>query len=232
MLHGLRSTFDREYCEICDDLVQMSQMVDWAIEHAMLALTERDTQLAQEVIANDEKVNAIRFKIEEACLVAIATQQPTASDLRAVVTAIHIVVDMERIGDHAAGIAKSVILLYEEPLVKTFKKILKMGEFSRQMLNDCIQAFVKRDADWAREIAERDNEMDQMYKAVFQRLIEVMAKKPDLVTPGTYLMWCAHNLERIADRVTNIAERIIFMTTGDLKELNIKIESPKGIERP
>lgn len=221
MSHSLRMAFDREFGEICDDLVAASQLVDAAIERSMQALTERNVDLARQVIAHDEKVNALRFKIEEACLVLIATQQPIAGDLRAVITAIHIVVEIERMGDHAAGIAKTVVLMEDEPLLKTFKKIPRMGELSRQMLADCVQAFLKRDAAWAREIANQDEKMDALYRAVFDRLVGVMAQKPELVTRATYLMWCAHNLERIADRVTNIAERIIFMMTGTMQELNV-----------
>ena len=217
----LRSTYDREFSGIREDLIRMGQMVDQAIAQAMQALRERDLPLAEAIIQRDEEINKLRFKIEEACIVLIATQQPTASDLRSVVSAIHIVVEMERMADHAAGIAKTVVLMGEEPLLKTFKKIFKMGDLSRQMLADCIQAYLKRDSAWAREIAARDDEMDGMYKSVFEKLVELMAKKPALITRATYLMWCAHNLERIADRVTNIAERIIFMTTGDMRELNV-----------
>ena len=219
MTSVLRSTFDREFDEICADLVKMAQMIDWAIENALKALVERDHQLAEQVRANDEQVNAVRFKVEEACLVTIATQQPAAGDLRAVITAMHLAVEMERIGDYAAGIAKTVILMEEEPLLKTLKKIPRMGELSRQMLADSIQAFLKRDVAWAQEIASHDDEVDELYRSVFNKLVEKMAKEPELVTRATYLMWCAHNLERIADRVTNIAERIIFMTTGSLREL-------------
>ena len=218
---NLRSTFDREFGKIQETVLEMSRLLDWAIEHSMGALKHTDLEQAQQVIAQDENVNALRYKIEEACLTLIATQQPAASDLRSVIATIHIAVEMERMGDHAAGIAKTVILMREEPLLKTIKKIPKMAELSRQMLANCLQAYIQRDADWAHRIAAQDADMDQLYKAVFDRLIEIMAKKPELITRATYLSWTAHNLERIADRVTNIAERIIFMTTGDLKELNV-----------
>jgi phosphate transport system protein len=217
----LRSTFDREFGAIQQMLLEMGSMLDWAIDRAMFSLKHTDQEQAQAIIEMDERVNELRYKIEEACLTLIATQQPAASDLRAVIAAIHIAVEMERMGDHAAGIAKTVILMSEEPLLKTIKKIPKMAELSRQMLADCLQAYVLRDADWARRIAAQDAKMDQLYKAVFDRLIEIMAKKTELIPRATYLSWTAHNLERIADRVTNIAERIIFMTTGDVKELNV-----------
>lgn len=221
MAVNLRLTFDREFGEIQQMLLEQGRLLDWAIDQSMTALKNADQELARQVIDQDERVNEVRYKIEEACLALIATQQPAASDLRAVIAAIHIAVEMERMGDHAAGIAKTVILMSEEPLLKTIKKIPRMAELSRQMLADCLQAYIQRDADWARRIASQDEDMDLLYRAVFDRLIEIMAKKPELITRATYLSWTAHNLERIADRVTNIAERIIFMATGDVKELNV-----------
>jgi phosphate transport system protein len=149
----------------------------------------------------------------------IATKQPAARDLRNVIGAMNIVVELERIGDYAAGISKTVVRMRHEPLLKTFKKIFKMGALSQQMLADSVQAFLSQDADRARQIAAMDPEMDQLYQDVFDRLVEVMAKDPEVVTRAIYLMWISHNLERIADRVTNIAERTIFVTTGEMTEL-------------
>ncbi len=220
VLHEHQTVFDREFALIIDDLKEMTHLVNQAIDKSMQALRDRNVGLAQEVIAEDARVNALRFKIEEACLELIATQQPIAGDLRAVVAMMHIVVEMERMGDHAAGIAKTVVRMEEEPLLKTLKKIFKMGELSQQMLADVVQAFLHKDAEQARLIAAQDAEMDEMYHAVFAKLVETMARKPEMVTRATYLLWTAHNLERIADRVTNIAERVIFMATGDLGELN------------
>jgi phosphate transport system protein len=218
MLHGIRSTFDREFDEVRTKLVGMSVLVDKAIDESMQALLERDIKLANSVINSDVEINTYRFQIEEACLALIATQQPAAGDLREIIAILYMIVEMERMGDYAAGISKTVILMKEEPLLKTFKKIFKMSEISRHMLSDSIQAFMKRDPVWAREIALRDNEIDELYKIVFQRLIKIMAKEHDMVARCTYLMWCSHNLERIADRVINISEQIVFMTTGTLKE--------------
>lgn len=219
MTQSLRATFDKEYGLIIQDLILMGQNVENAIEHAMTALVEGDIPLAQEVIAKDELINKMRFKIEEACLVLIATQQPTASDLRAVVAVMHIVVELERMGDHAEGIAKTVTLMEEEPTLKTLKKIIKMADLSEKMLKDCLQAFVTRDYEWAKQIAAQDIEMDDLYRSVFDKLISVMAENKKMITRATYLMWCAHNLERIADRVTNIAEQVIFVSTGAMDEL-------------
>jgi len=213
-----RIIFDREFGGICDDLAVISTGVDRAVERSIQALVENDHLAAEQVIQDDEKINGLRFKVEEACVQLIATQQPAAGDLRKVIAAVHMAVEMERMGDHAAGIARTVTLV-DEPLRKTLKKLEKMAELSRVMLGDCMKAFLNQDAAWAREIASRDSEMDQLYQDVFERLIAIMAKKPETIKRATYLMWCAHNLERIADRVTNVAERIIFMTTGDLREL-------------
>src|SRR4030066_892202 len=218
MFHGIRSTLDREFDEVRSELMGMSVLVDTAIDHSMVALMQRNTKLADEVIKGDTDINKYRFNLEEACLTLIATQQPTASYLREIIAILYMIVEMERMGDYAAGIAKTVILMEEEPLLKTFKKIFKMADISRHMLADSIQAYMKRDPVWARDIASRDNEIDEVYKIVFQRLIKIMAKEHDMVTRCTYLMWCSHNLERIADREVNITEQIIFRTTGMLKE--------------
>jgi phosphate transport system protein len=123
-------------------------------------------------------------------------------------------------GDHVKGIAKTVIMMEEEPMLKTFKKLRKMGGLGYEMLIGAVDAFIEKDADSARKIAERDPEMDELYRSVFDKLVKVMAHKPELVARATYLMWCAHNLERIADRVTNIAERVIFMATGTFGDLD------------
>jgi phosphate transport system protein len=219
MVSGLRLTFDRQFEATRQNLYQLADMVGTAIDQALTALVKRDLKLAEDIIAKDININELRFKIEEDCLALIATQQPAASDLREIFAIIHLVVEMERMGDYAAGIAKTTIMMKEEPLLKTLKKIPRMGAIAREMLADGIKAFQQRDADWARLIAARDDEIDDLYMTTFHKLIRIMAKEPEMITRCTYLMWCAHNLERIADRVTNIAELIIFMTTGDMREL-------------
>ncbi len=217
---GMRTAYDREFARVQDDLLRLGDMVDQAMERALECLRQRDRVLAKHIIDHDVTVNELRFQIEEACLALIATQQPAAGDLRAVVAAMSIVVDMERMADHAAGIAKTVLRMGDEPLLKPLIDIPRMTQTAREMLRGSLKAFVARDVGLAREVARRDTEIDLLYKAVFDELIEIMAKDPGTVTRGTYLLWCAHNLERIGDRVTNIAERVVFMTTGDMRELN------------
>lgn len=218
---GLRSTLDQETQAINDDLLRMHRMVDQAIARSLDCLKRRDQTLARQVIDEDEVINRMRFKIEEACLALIATQQPAAGDLRAVIAMMHMVVEIERMADHATGIAKTVIMMGDEPLLKPLIDIPRMAELAREMLRESLEAYAERDAAKARRIAERDDEMDALYKAVFDELVEIMSRTPDSASRATYLLWCAHNLERIADRVTNIAERVVFVTTGDMKELNL-----------
>lgn len=217
----LRSALDREFGEINDDLLRMHKSVDQAIVRSLDSLQRRDQALAQQVIDEDEQINDQRFKIEEACLALIATQQPAASDLRSIIAAMHMVVEMERMADHAAGIAKTVILMGDEPLLKPLIDIPRMAELARQMLSDSLKAYNERDAALAKEAASKDDEMDGLYKAIFDELVEIMSDTPDSAPRATYLLWCAHNLERIGDRVTNIAERVVFVTTGDMQELNL-----------
>ncbi len=212
--------FDQKFISIRDNLLRIGQLLDVAIERALTALKNQDESLARQIVADDVTINDLRFTVEEDCLALIATQQPAASDLRAVISAMNIVNDMERMADHATGIAKTVIRMGNQPLLKQLNDIPRMGNFARDMLKRSLDAFLARDAEAARAIAAQDDEIDHMYKAVFDEVIQMMARDPNAIQSGTYLLWCAHNLERIGDRVTNIAERVIFMTTGTMKELN------------
>jgi len=214
-----RARYDQNYAAIEGDILKMGSLVQDAIRNSIESLKQRDTNMAQEVIDRDLRINELRFKIEEACMTLIATQQPAAGDLRAVVAAMNIVVDMERMADHASGIAKTVIRMGDEPLLKPLIDLPKMADIARDMLSDSLDAFINRDAAAAKAIAPRDVEMDVLYKAIFDELVEIMAHKPGSVERATYLLWCAHNLERIGDRAINIVERVIFMTTGDMREL-------------
>jgi len=212
--------FDQKFISIRDNLLRIGQLLDAAIERALTALKNQDESLARQIVADDVTINDLRFTVEEDCLALIATQQPAASDLRAVISAMNIVNDMERMADHATGIAKTVLRMGNQPLIKQLNDIPRMGNFARDMLKRSLDAFLARDAEAARAIAIQDDEIDHMYKAVFDEVIQMMARDPNAIQGGTYLLWCAHNLERIGDRVTNIAERVIFMTTGTMKELN------------
>jgi len=226
---SLRATLDRGLNEIQENLVRMRELIDRALSQSLKSLSDRDIALAHQVIDEDENINDLRYKIEEECLALIATQQPTASDLRMIMAIMSVVVDLERMGDYAAGISKTVLRMGDEPLLKPLIDIPKMVELAREMLRDSLGALFDHDVPRAREIAARDDEMDHLYQAIFDELVEIMAHKPDSVHRATYLLWCAHNLERIGDRVTNIAERVIFVSTGDFKDLNIKEDGIGGI---
>ncbi|HLB47621.1 MAG TPA: phosphate signaling complex protein PhoU [Anaerolineales bacterium] len=215
-----RSTLDREFSAIRDNILRMGSLVDTAIDRSIQALRTQDVVLSRQIIADDQGINDLRFTIEEECLALIATQQPVASDLRAVIAAMNIVNDMERMGDHATGIAKTVIRMGGEPLLKPLVDIPRIADLAREMLKKSLDAFLARDAEAARRVAQQDDEIDRLYNQIFRELLSFMIEDPATTTRGTYLLWAAHNLERIGDRATNIAERVIFMTTGTMKELN------------
>lgn len=220
MTTGHRGVFDQKLIELRDNILWMGQLVDAAIERSLRALQAQDHTLARQIIADDTAINDLRFTVEEECLTLIATQQPAASDLRVIIAAMNIVNDLERMADHATGIAKTVLRMGDEPLLKPLIDLPRMAETARTMLRQGLDAFVARDVAAARAVADEDDTIDHYYKAVFDELLSIMARDPASIPRGTYLLWCAHNLERIGDRVTNIAERVVFMTTGMMKELN------------
>lgn len=215
----LRESVELALRELCEDVRIMAQMTEEAIERSITALKERDIALAEEVIANDKLLNAKRFEIEEKCIKFIATQQPMAGDLRLIIAILNIIVDLERIGDHAEGIAKIVLMIANEPHLKPLLDIPRMAQKAREMLRKSIRAFLDRDAEEARRICREDDEVDQLYDQVFRELLVFMLEDPRTISRATRLLWAAHNLERIADRVTNICERIVFLATGKLEEI-------------
>ncbi len=215
-----RATLERELQGVQDNLLRIGGLVDQAIERAMRSLERRDGRLAQEIVAGDAEVNALRFRIEEDCLTLIATQQPAAGDLRIVMATFSIVSDLERMADHAAGIARTVLRMGDEPLLKPLIDMPRMADVCRQMLRQSLQAFVDRDVEAARRIAREDDVIDGLYQQVFRELLSFMVEDPRTTTRALYLLFSAHNLERIGDRITNIVERIIFMSSGEMRELN------------
>jgi phosphate transport system protein len=216
-----RVAFDRQLNEIQEDMLIMAFMVETAIERAINALKNRDVELARQVIADDLKVNTRRYDIEEKCLDVIATQQPMATDLRTVIAVLHIIVDLERMGDHAEGIAKIAIMLAAEPPLKPYIDIPRMAEISNNMLRKSLEAFKHRDVELARQIGQMDDEVDALYDQVYRELLVYMISDPKTIERATHITWVAHNLERIADRVTNICERVVYMVQGKIEELNV-----------
>ncbi|MBL8056233.1 MAG: phosphate signaling complex protein PhoU [Anaerolineales bacterium] len=215
-----RSLFDQGLRNVQDDLLRMGGLLDTAIAQAMQCLAERDLDLARRVVVDDAKVNAIRFKIEQDCVTLIATQQPAATDLRFLVAAMNIISDMERMADHAAGIAKIVLRMGDQPLLKPLIDMPRMADEVRGMIRSALDAYVTRDVDLARSIAKRDDVVDALYEQIFRELITFITEDPATTTRALYLMFSAHNFERIGDRAVNIAERAIFIASGEMQELN------------
>lgn len=216
----LRETFEEQLKELQDDLLAMGALVDRAIERSIQALADRDAKLAQEIIDNDALINQVQREIEEKCLVLIATQQPMASDLRVIASISSIATELERMGDHAEGIGKITLMLADEPLLKPLIDIPRMAEKACSMLRQQLEAFVCRDIETARSSAAGDEEVDALYDQIYRELLVFMMNDPRTISRATHLLWVAHNLERIADRTTNIGERVIFLVTGEVEELN------------
>jgi phosphate transport system protein len=214
-----RAAFHKKLKEIQDDVLSMGSMVSKSISRSIDALKNRDLGLAQQIIADDNKVNQKRFEIEEKCVELIATQQPMASDLRIILAVLNIVSEVERIGDYAEGIAKIAIMIGDEPPLKPLIDIPRMAEQTVDMLRRSLDAFVSRDAEAARKISTEDDAIDHLYDQVFRELLTFMAEDPKTITRATRLIWVAHNLERSADRVTNICERVVFVVTGKMEEI-------------
>jgi phosphate transport system protein len=216
-----RTLLEHNLAGVQEDMLVMADMVDSAIQRSIMALKDRDLDLARRVIADDAKVNRKRYDTEERCLELIATQQPLAGDLRTIVAVLHMIVDLERIGDHAEGIAKIVVMLADEPPLKPYVDLPRMADIASDMLRDAIEAFKHRDAELARSTINRDDEVDALYDQVYRELLTYMLNDPRTIERATHLVWVAHNLERIADRVTNVCERVAYLVTGKMEELNV-----------
>jgi phosphate transport system protein len=213
-----RVAFNHALQLLRDDVLRLGSMVDAAINNAVRALKEGNLALAGQIIAEDEAINDLRFEIEEHSVGLIAREQPMAGDLRTIVTAMTVALELERMGDHAKGIAVIVQRMGGEPPVKPLIDIPQMATISREMLRQSLDAFLAGDIEQARAVARRDDEVDQLYTEIFQELIGIIAADTSLITRAMFLLFAAHNLERIADRVTNICERVIYLSTGRLSE--------------
>jgi len=191
----IRTTYHRKMKEIQNDLLMMGSMVEKAIHQSVNALKERDMDLANRIIADDKKVDVKRFEIEDKCIQLIATQQPMASDLRTIISVINIISEVERIGDHAEGIAKIVIMIGDEPPLKPLIDIPRMADKTVDMLHRSLDTFVNHDSEMATKIASEDDEIDNLYDQIFRELISFMVEDPRTITRATRLIWVAHKLE-------------------------------------
>jgi phosphate transport system protein len=215
----IRTTYHKKLRLIQDDILAMGSIVEKTITNSVEALKSRDLEMAHQIVTEDQRINQKRFKIEEKCIQLIATQQPMASDLRAIICVLNIITEIERIGDHAEGIAKIVIMIGDEPPLKPLIDIPRMAEKVNDMLHRSLDALINHDADAAKQIATEDDEVDNLYNQVFRELLTFMIEDPKTITRATRLIWVAHNLERSADRVTNICERVVYLVTGKMEEI-------------
>lgn len=216
-----REAYHKALKELQDEVLKMSAMVGTAIKESMEALKDRDMEKSRRIVKNDMLINRMRFDIEEKCIRLIATQQPMAVDLRVLASIINVITDLERIGDHAEGIAKISVSIGDEPLVKPLIDMPVMAGKALSMLQRCMAAFVARDAEAAKKICNEDDEVDLLYDTIYNELVLLMVQDPKIIKDATYLIWAAHNIERMADRVTNIAERVVYMATGKMEEMNV-----------
>jgi phosphate transport system protein len=216
-----RELFHRELADLQDDVLVLGSMTEKAVLDSMEALRDGDIAWSHKLIEDDRLVNAKRFEIEERVIFVIASQQPMATDLRTLVSMLYIVTDLERIADHAEGIARINILLGDEPLPRKLSYIPSMADRAVQMLRDSLKSYLEHDVDLARRVCLADDEVDRLYDSVQDETIRGMVDDSSTIQRNTYLLWASHNLERIADRCTNIAERVIYTVTGRMEEINV-----------
>lgn len=215
----VRSAYEQQIEDLRDHVVLMASMVDKAIARSIDALQTQDVILARQVRKADKEIDQSRWSGEDRALTIIATQAPMAGDLRMIAAALQIFTDLERMGDHAAGIAKIVIDTADEPILKPLVDIPRMSVIAREMLGQSITSFMDRDVELARRTAIRDDDVDDLNDQIFRELLTYMMADPSTINRATRLLWASHNLERIADRVTNICERVVYAVTGETEEL-------------
>jgi len=215
-----RDTFHQELREIEESVITMATLVESAIAHAMQALTQRDADLAGVVIASDGEVNEMQRSIRSRCTNVIALQAPVARDLRELITVQLVINELERMGDHAVGIAKQAVRVRDYEPSPIAYELSELAKLVRQQVRACIEAFVDVNVQQAREICVKDDEIDQQYRLIFNEVLNLMTRDSTSVPLATSLLFIAHDLERIGDRVTNICEDVIYMVSGLIEELN------------
>jgi len=219
-LSQIRKTFDEELNELKQDLLDMGRVVGEMMAGAIKALQERDVELANQVIDMDDVVDRYNLDIEQRCLRLLALQQPMARDLRTIAAALYIIKDVERMGDYALDIAKTAIKLADAPLPTLGEDLAKMAELVEEMLRQSLEAFVRHDMMVVEKVASEDDEVDRLYRSIRDHLISAAEQDPSLTRQAVELILAARYLERIADHVTNVGERIYYMEVGEIKELH------------
>jgi phosphate transport system protein len=218
-----RDTFERQLQMMVDQVLVLGSMVEQAVFDALDALKRRDQVAAHRIYDADVLINEKRYTIESGCVTLIATQQPMARDVRFLAAILEIITELERIGDYAKGICRITQLISEEPIEPTvLDELQQMATVGLDMLSRALDAFVAVDADTARQIPQEDDKVDLLYNRIYHRLMEQMTKDISTIDRANHIMWAAHNLERMGDRVTNICERIVYVATGEMRELDTK----------
>jgi len=226
-----RDTLDRKLLQIQDEILVLGSMVEQALARCLMALKNRDANESKQVIEYDQTINDKRYAIENAILIILATQQPFAHDLRRLAAMLIVANELERMGDYAKGIAKTNLRLENTDLPIPMKEIEKMAELGLSMLHRSLSAFINEDAKQAIAIPKEDDEVDKLFNTAYNKLINFMIANPKLIDQINLIMWVVHNLERMADRVTNICERTIFITSGELVEFDASDdEGEDGLE--
>jgi phosphate transport system protein len=213
--------FHKELTELQDQVLVLGSMAEKAILDSMEALRDGDHVWSQKIIEHDNEINRKRFEIEDKTIFVIASQQPMATDLRSLISILYIITDLERIADHAEGIARINIMLGDEPLPRRLGYIPAMADRAVAMLRETLKAYIDHDVDLALRVCDADDEVDRLQDSVHQETVRAMIEDPSTIQRNTYMLWTSHNLERIADRCTNIAERVIFLVTGRMEEINV-----------
>jgi phosphate transport system protein len=214
-----RRTFDQELDRLQDEVLALGSLVEEALVRSVETLKQRDFVGSRRLIAGDRAINERRYAIEEDTITLIATQQPMAGDMRLLAAILEIVTELERMGDYAKGIARINLMIGEQPLIKPLIDLPAMAHKAREMLHAALVAFIERDVQAARSIPKGDDEVDALYNQVYRELICLILEDPHVIEQANHLMWVAHNLERTADRVTNLCERVVYAVTGELVEL-------------
>ena len=215
-----RETLDRAVDELLAEVLIQGKMVEDAIRNSVRALEHQDIAHARVIYDGDRQINRKHFDIEESVITLIATQQPMARDLRLLAAILEVTTELERMGDYAKGIARITVRIGDEELLKPAVNIPPMAKVCIDMLHRALQAFVERDAEAARSIPDDDDQVDNYYNQIYRDLMDQMISTPSTVDQANHLIWVAHNLERVADRVTNVCERIVFVVTGEMLEMD------------
>jgi phosphate transport system protein len=218
--HAAREPLDREQREIKLNVLRMGTLVEEAIRAAIAALVAHDSEAALAVIVADGRINEAQRAVSSQIARTIATQQPVARDLRFLLSLDHVTYELERIGDHAASVAKQARKLAPEPPLKEYVDLPRMGELAAELVHGILRALVDVDQHQARTVAAGDDEIDELYHKTFAEVLDLMRQDPDHVERGTRILFAAHYIERIGDRVTNIAEDVVFLASGEVEDLN------------